>query len=80
MGFSKPIHALADVKSVTPPLAFPSVDHPKGEGVTTTAAGIVGAVAGAAAGATAVMMSRLGKVELIPEKSEKKSDTSPGEE
>jgi len=27
-----------------------------------------------------VMMSRLGKVELVPEKSEKKSETSPGEE
>ena len=72
MGFTKPIHALADVESVTPPLAFASVDQPKGEGITPASAGIVGAAAGAAVGAAAVMMSRLGKVELIPEKKKKK--------
>jgi hydrogenase small subunit len=72
VGFTKPIHALADVKSVVPPQAYPSVDQPKGKGVTATTAGIVGVAAGAAAGATAVMMSRLGKVELIPEKKGKK--------
>ncbi len=70
VGFTKPIHALADVKSVTPPLGFAEVDMPKGEGVTPGAAGVIGAVAGAAAGAAAVMMSRLGKVELKPEEAE----------
>ena len=74
VGFTKPIHALADVKSVTPPLAYPAVDQPKGQGVTPTAAGVVGAAVGVAAGATAVMMSRLGKVELKPEKKKKKKD------
>ncbi|MBT8064651.1 MAG: hydrogenase 2 small subunit, partial [Gammaproteobacteria bacterium] len=72
VGFTKPIHALAEVKSVTPPLAYPSVDQAKGEGVTPAAAGVVGAAAGAAVGAAAVMMSRLGKVELIPEKKKKR--------
>jgi hypothetical protein len=33
---------------------------------------VIGAVVGAAAGAGAVMASRLGKVELIPEKKKKK--------
>ena len=80
VGFTKPIHALAEVKSVTPPLAYPTVDQSQGAGVTAKTAGIVGAVAGAAAGATAVMMSRLGKVELIPEKKEKKSETAIDEE
>jgi hydrogenase small subunit len=80
VGFTKPIHALAEVKSVVPPLSFPSVDQPKGKGVTPTAAGIVGVVAGAAAGATAVMASRLGKVELIPEEEDKKSETAVSEE
>jgi len=80
VGFTKPIHSLAEVKSLTPPQAFPSVDHSKGTGVTPTTAGVVGAVAGAAAGATAVMMSRLGKVELIPEKKEKISETASSEE
>ncbi len=80
VGFTKPIHALAEVKSVTPPLAYPTVDQSQGAGVTAKTAGIVGAVAGTAAGATAVMMSRLGKVELIPEKKEKKSETAIDEE
>ena len=72
VGFTKPIHALAEVQSVTPPLAYPSVDQPKGEGITPGAAGAVGAAAGVAVGAAAVMMSRLGKVELVPEKKKKK--------
>ncbi len=73
VGFTKPIHALAEVKSVVPPQAYPSVDQSKGQGVTATTAGIVGVAAGTAAGATAVMMSRLGKVELIPEKKTRKN-------
>ena len=72
VGFTKPIHALAEVDTVTPPLAFASVDQQKGQGITPGAAGVAGAVAGAAAGAAAVMVSRLGKVELIPEKKKKK--------
>jgi hydrogenase small subunit len=74
VGFTKPIHALADVESVTPPLAYPSVDQPKGEGISPGAAGVVGVAAGAAAGAAAVMASRLGKVELVPEKKEKRKN------
>ena len=72
VGFTKPIHALAEVDTVTPPLAFASVDQQKGQGITPGAAGVAGAVAGAAAGAAAVMVSRLGKVELIPEKKKKR--------
>jgi hydrogenase small subunit len=76
VGFTKPIHALAEVKSVVPPLSYPSVDQPKGSGVTPVSAGVIGAVAGVAVGATAVMTSRLGKVELVPEKEEEKSETA----
>jgi hydrogenase small subunit len=67
VGFTKAIHELADVESVTPPLAFASVDQPKGEGMTPLTAGLVGAAAGAAVGAGAILTSRLGKVELVPE-------------
>lgn len=70
VGFTKPIHSLAEVDSVTPPLAFASVDQRKGQGVTPGAAAVVGAAAGAAVGAGAVMMSRIGKVELVPEDEE----------
>jgi len=71
VGFTKAIHELAEVESVTPPLAFASVDQPKGEGITPLTAGIVGLAAGAAAGAGAILTSRLGKVELVPENEEK---------
>ena len=67
VGFTKPIHALADVKSVTPPLAYAAVDQAKGEGMSAGSAGVIGAAAGLAVGAGAVLMSRLGKVELAPE-------------
>lgn len=72
VGFTKPIHALADLESVTPPLAFAAVDQPKGVGISPTSAGVAGVAIGAAVGAGAVMASRLGKVELIPEKKKKK--------
>jgi hydrogenase small subunit len=79
VGFTKAIHELADVESVTPPLAFASVDQPKGESVTPLTAGIAGAAVGAAAGAAAVMVSRLGKVELVPEKKKKKKNKGKAE-
>ena len=75
VGFTKPIHSLAEVDSVTPPLAFASVDQPKGQGVTPGAAAVVGVAAGAAVGAGAVMMSRIGKVELVPEDEEEAAKT-----
>jgi hydrogenase small subunit len=74
VGFTKPIHSLAEVESVTPPLAFASVDQPKGQGVTPGAAAVAGAAAGAAVGAAAVIMSRIGKVELIPEDEEQAAE------
>jgi len=82
VGFTKPIHALADVESVTPPLAYAAVDQPKGVGMSTASAGVLGVAAGAAVGAAAVLMSRLGKVELIPEKNngeDKKKNNSSAE-
>jgi hydrogenase small subunit len=63
VGFTKPIHALADVLTVTPPTAFPRVGEPRGEGITPGAAALVAGVAGAALGAGAVLASRLGKAE-----------------
>jgi hydrogenase small subunit len=80
VGFTKPIHALAEVKSVTPPLAYPAVDPPKGEGIGPLAAGAVGAAAGLAVGATAVMMSRVGKVELKLEEDVTGSGQESGQE
>jgi len=52
VGFEKPIHALAKLKSVAPPLGYPHVGEPRGEGATIATAATVGAVAGAVAGTT----------------------------
>ncbi|MCP5365315.1 MAG: hydrogenase small subunit [Hyphomicrobiales bacterium] len=61
VGFTKPIHALADVLTVSPPTAFPRVKEAKGQGVTAGAAAVAGAAVGAAVGGGAVLASRLGK-------------------
>ena len=56
IGFTKPLHALADVKTFTPPTAFPVVNSPKGEGVTPAAAAIVAGIAGLGVGAGAMAL------------------------
>ena len=61
IGFTKPIHSLAEVLTVTPPTAFPRVAEERGQGATVGAAALAGAVVGAGIGAGAVLASRLGK-------------------
>ncbi len=61
IGFTKPIHAMADVLTVTPPTAFPQVGESKGQGITPGAAALAAGVVGAAVGAGGVLASRLGK-------------------
>ena len=60
VGFSKPIHALAELKSVKPPVSYPRVDEERGKGATLAAAAALAAIAGAAAGGTAKMVKNLG--------------------
>jgi hydrogenase small subunit len=61
VGFTKPIHALAEVLTVAPPTAFPRVGEAKGQGITPGAAAVAGAAVGAVLGGGAVIASRLGK-------------------
>jgi len=68
IGFTKPIHSLANVLTVTPPTAFPRVGEEKGQGATIGAAALAGAVVGAGVGAGAVFASRLGKHPVPDEK------------
>ncbi len=68
VGFTKPIHTLANVLTVTPPTAFPRVAEDKGQGATAGAAALAGAVGGAAIGAGAVLATRLGKQRASGEK------------
>ncbi len=61
VGFTKPIHALATLQTVTPPTAFPRVAEERGTGITTASAALGAGLAGAALGAGAVLASRLGR-------------------
>jgi hydrogenase small subunit len=57
--FRKPLHALATVKTLTPPTAFPQVDAAKGQGVSTGAAATVGVVGGLVVGAGAMLLKQM---------------------
>jgi hydrogenase small subunit len=61
IGFTKPVHALANVLTVTPPTLFPRVAEDRGQGITAGAAAVAAGAVGAAAGAAAVLATRLGK-------------------
>jgi hydrogenase small subunit len=61
VGFTKSIHELATLKSVSPPNTYPAVATEKGQGMTPGAAAVVAGIAGAAIGAGAVIAGRLGK-------------------
>ncbi len=67
VGFSKPIHSLATVRNVTPPLTYPSVDQGEGAGPSSGSAALIGGVAGAALGASAMFLKDLGKAEVEAE-------------
>lgn len=58
-GFRKPLHALADVKTFSPPTAFPAVDGNKGTGVTPAAAAVAAGVGGVVVGAAAMAMRNM---------------------
>jgi len=58
VGFTKSLHSLATLETVTPPTAFPRVVEDSGGGVTPASAAIVAGVGGAALGAGAVRASR----------------------
>ena len=60
IGFTKPIHALAELKSQTPPSVYPSIGAVKGEGASAGAAGLVGGVVGVAIGAGAMFVKEMG--------------------
>ena len=61
VGFHKPVHALANVETVTPPTAFPRINEPKGVGMSAGAAALTAGVVGAAVGAGGILATRLGK-------------------
>jgi hydrogenase small subunit len=73
IGFAKPIHALAELKTVTPPTQFARPAEEQGVAVSYAAAAALAAIAGAAAAGTAMITRNLGKSEEL-RKAEAKSD------
>ena len=63
VGFTKPIHALADVKTHTPPNSFAAVDEKQGTSASPGAAALVGAIVGGAIGATAMAAKSVKKAD-----------------
>ena len=74
VGFTKPIHSLATVQTVTPPTAFPRVVEEQGV-LSTAAVGVAAGVAGALIGAAAVLTSRLAKHGPPPEEAPPRDDS-----
>jgi hydrogenase small subunit len=74
VGFTKPLHALADVLTVTPPTTFPQIAEKKGYSITPGAAALAAGAVGAAIGAGGVLASRLGKA---PRPAEESPDQEP---
>jgi len=59
IGFGKPIHALAEIETFTPPTAFPEVGSPKGDGISPASAALVAGLGGAVLGAAVTAMSKM---------------------
>jgi len=66
-GFRKPLHALATVKTLTPPTAYPQVDAAKGQGVSTGSAATVGVVGGLVVGAGAMLLKQMNDKPKAPD-------------
>lgn len=60
VGFQTPIHQVAKMKNIEPPLQYPRIVEEQGQGASFASAAAVAAVAGAAAGAAAMLTRNLG--------------------
>lgn len=60
VGFAKPIHQTAHIKTFSPPATFPRIVEEQGKGATLGAAAVLAAVVGVAAGAGARVAKNLG--------------------
>ena len=60
VGFSKPIHAMAKMQNVVPPLQYPRISEEIGKGSNFASAAALAAIAGAAAGGAVMLAKNLG--------------------
>lgn len=79
VGFTKPIHSLAKMVNVAPPLQYPRVDEPIGQGVSFASAAALAAIAGAAAGGAAMLAKNLGLSQQAAEQQQASGQKSKAE-
>jgi hydrogenase small subunit len=60
IGFQKPIHQVAKMINVVPPLQYPRIVEEQGKGASFAAAAALAAIAGAAAGGAAMLTRNMG--------------------
>ncbi|MDP2852038.1 MAG: hydrogenase small subunit [Gallionella sp.] len=80
IGFAKPIHALAELKNVVPPLGYPRIVEDQGQGASLGAMALTAAIAGAAAGAGAMLAKNLGKGTADPAAGDAKEEQAKEEQ
>ena len=80
VGFTKPLHALADVETFSSPTAFPEVGSSKGEGMSPGAAALVAGIGGAVVGAAATAMSKMPGAGIRHPKTRARRSKSDGQE
>lgn len=81
VGFTKPIHAVAKMVNVAPPLQYARIVEEQGRGASFASAAALAAIAGAAAGGAAMLTRNLGmshKAEEL-EKAQDKAGKNPAE-
>ncbi len=80
VGFTKPIHQVAKMLNVAPPLQYPRIVEEKGNGASFISAAAVAAIAGAAAGAAAMMTKNLALSHKAEEMERAKAASQGGEQ
>jgi hydrogenase small subunit len=73
VGFTKPIHSVAKMINVAPPLQYPRIEEPIGKGSNFASAAALAAIAGAAAGGAAMLAKNLGLSQQAAEQDKKTS-------
>jgi hydrogenase small subunit len=73
VGFTKPIHSMAKMINVAPPLQYPRIEEPIGKGSNFASAAALAAIAGAAAGGAAMLAKNLGLSQQAAEQDKKTS-------
>ncbi|MEW6513404.1 MAG: hydrogenase small subunit [Pseudomonadota bacterium] len=79
VGFTKPIHSMAKMINVAPPLQYPRIEESIGKGSSFASAAALAAIAGAAAGGAAMLAKNLGLSQQAAEQDKKSAQKSKAE-